>query len=117
MININFLLNQIYHSLFEFIKTANKLEELQVIWILSCGIYSWYTQSERFGAKCIYYTCINRSPEIGVDFASFAAQMTPQWKTIVFNCSDESLDYLATVERTRWSADHYVIVFRENISL
>ena len=137
--------NQIYHSLFEFIKTANKLEELQVIWILNCGIHSWYTQSERLGAKCIYNACISRAQELDVDFASFVSQVTPQWEAIVLNCTnessnpgendvyrakrlavlseintqynglsaDESLDYLATVERTRRSTDHYAVVLEK----
>lgn len=137
--------DQIYHSLFEFIKIASKLEELQVIWILNCGIHSWYTQSERLGTKCIYNACANKAHELDVDFASFVSRVTPQWETIILNyvdessdasnndiyrdktseelseiktqynglTVDESLDYLATVERTRRSTEHYAVVLEK----
>ena len=75
--------DQIYHSLFTFIKTATRIEELQAIWILCCGLHSWYTQSERLGAKSIYDSCINRAHELNVDFATFVTQLTPQWDSIV----------------------------------
>ena len=135
----------IYHSLFEFIKTASNQEDLQAIWILSCGIHSWYTQSERLGAKSIYDACVNRAGELNIDFASFVSQRTPQWASIVLHLSketrgfdesaayqtrrleeheaisalhkdlsvEESLDYLKTVEHTRWAADHYLAVLEK----
>ena len=137
--------DQIYHSLFEFIKIASNQEDLQAIWILSCGIHSWYTQSERLGAKSIYDACVNRSGELNIDFASFVFQRTPQWAAIVLHLSEEtrdfdekaahqtrrleeheaisalhkdlsveeSLDYLNTVEHTRWAADHYLAVLEK----
>ena len=134
---------RIYHSLFEFITNADSLEDLQAMWILSCGIHSWYTQSERYGAKCIYYACMNKALELDVDFALFVSKATPQWKKIVMHLSndsnnkdyrnlhhtvvdraaideqysglsvDESLDLLTTVEQTRWSADHYAVVLEK----
>lgn len=82
--------DQIYHSLFAFIKTANCLEELQAIWMLSCGIHSWYTQSERLGAKCIYDACMNRAREFDADFTSFVSRVTPQWESIIVYLSEES---------------------------
>jgi len=140
--------DQIYHSLFEFIKTANGLEELQAIWILSCGIHSWYTHSERLGAKSIYDACMDKAYELNVDFASFVSKITPQWESIVIHLLeassgldeydayqarssekldeisalhndlsvDESLEYLKTIEHTRWAADHYTVVLEKVLS-
>lgn len=82
--------NQLYHSLFEFIKAAKELQELQAIWILCCGINSWYTQSERYGAKSIYKACIVKAHELNVDFAAWVHAITPQWETILFHLSKEA---------------------------
>lgn len=83
--------SQINHSLFSFIQTATCIEELQAIWILCCGLHSWYTQSERLGAKNIYDACVNRSRELNVDFAAFVAQVTPQWGSIVAHLSESAM--------------------------
>lgn len=82
--------DQISHALFSFIKTATSLESLQAIWILCCGLHSWYTQSERLGAKSIYDACTDRAHELNVDFAAFVAQATPQWNSIVIHLSESS---------------------------
>ena len=135
----------IHHSLLGFIQIASNLDELKTIWILCCGIHSWYTQSERLDAKSIYDACIRRSHEIDADFASFASQTTPEWESIAIHLSeksnsldgdysrsrtsseninaiadfynelsvDKSLDYLNTVEHSRWATDHYLIVFEK----
>ena len=85
--------DQIYHSLFSFIKTATSIEDLQAIWILCCGLHSWYTQSERLGAKHIYDDCIKRSCELNVDFAAFVSQLTPQWDSIVVYLTELSKNW------------------------
>lgn len=85
--------NQIYLSLFEFIKAATDLKDLQVIWILSCGIHSWYTQSERHGAKCVFNACLDKAQEINADFSQFVSTTTPQWESIVIHLSEDSSDY------------------------
>lgn len=82
--------DRIYHSLLTFIKTATRIEELQAIWILCCGLHSWYTQSERLGAKSIYDSCIDRAHELNVDFAAFATQLTPQWDSIVVHLAESA---------------------------
>lgn len=137
--------DHIHNSLFGFIRIASSLEELKTIWILCCGIHSWYTQSERLDAKSIYDACIRRAHEIDADFASFVSQTTPEWKSIVTYLSeksnsldedslrshtssekmdataelydelsvDKSLDYLKTVEHSRWATDHYLIVLEK----
>lgn len=81
---------EIYHSLFTFINKANCLEELQVIWILCCGLHSWYTQTERLGAKSIYNACAERASKLNADFISFVVHVTPQWHSIIGNLSESS---------------------------
>lgn len=90
--NDEFRLNPdlIYNSLFTFISSAERDEELYAVWILCCGLHSWYTQSERLGAKNIYVACVNRAHELNIDFASFVSQTTPQWNSIVNHISEVS---------------------------
>ena len=136
---------QIGHALFSFINTATCIESLQAIWILCCGLHSWYTQSERLGAKSIYDACTVRAQELNVDFAAFVVQVTPQWNSILtylaesskdlddydVNTSkrsdevdaiaafysnlsvDEAIDRLKTVEKSRWSLEHYSVVLEK----
>lgn len=80
----------IHNSLLGFIKTTSSPKDLQVIWILCCGIHSWYTQSERLDTKSIYDACVHRAHEINTDFASFVSQITPEWESIVVHLSNES---------------------------
>lgn len=82
--------DQISHALFSFINTATTLESLRAIWILCCGLHSWYTHSERLSAKSIYDACTDRAHELNVDFAAFVAQATPQWNSIVIHLSKSS---------------------------
>ena len=82
--------DQISHALFSFINTATSIESLQAIWILCCGLHSWYTQSERLGAKSIYDACTERAQELNVDFTAFVAQATPQWNSIVIHLAESS---------------------------
>lgn len=82
--------DQIYHSLFAFIRNADTIADLQALWILSCGLHSWYTQEERLGAKSIYDACLGRASELNVDFAAFVSQATPQWNSIISHLSNSS---------------------------
>ena len=82
--------DQISHALFSFINTATSLESLQAIWILCCGLNSWYTQSERLGASHIYDACVKRSRELNVDFSAFVSQLTPQWDSIIVHLTESS---------------------------
>lgn len=75
--------DQIYHSLFEFINNATTASDLEALWILSCGIHSWYTQDGRNGAQNIFNACVAQAQKIGVDFSSFAMELTPQWISII----------------------------------
>ncbi|WP_407309835.1 hypothetical protein [Desulfosporosinus sp. SB140] len=79
----------IYHALFEHIQVANCSADLKVIWLLSCGIHSWYTQKERMGAKCIYNACLKKAYEFDTDFRETVLMLTPQWMTIIDHESKE----------------------------
>lgn len=134
--------SQINFSLFEFIKAATELKDLQAIWLLSCGIHSWYTQSERYGASSIYNACLVKAQELNVDFHKFVSRVTPQWESILTYISqdsreytkehqgrnhdissmsamyndlpiDEAIDCLVAVERESLAIDHYCIVLEK----
>lgn len=137
--------SQINLSLFEFIKAANELKDLQAIWILNCGIHSWCTQSDRYETLSIYDTCLVKAQELNVDFQKFASKVTPQWESILTHLSkdsrdydkyhqelikeistisaiyndlsiDEAIDCLAAIERESLSLEHYRIVLEKVLS-
>lgn len=139
--------DEINNALLGFIRIADDQKELQAIWILCCGINSWYTHSERFDAKNIYDACLSRAIELNFDFISFVKQITPEWASIVSFLSgqssgldenivrdtrsseksaiiefhnslsvSESLEYLKTVERSRWVSDHYCTVLEKKLA-
>lgn len=75
----------IYNSIFTFIKRAETETDLKILWLLNCGINSWYTQDERYGSQSVYNECCNRAQHIGVDFKAIVESITPQWMTIIEN--------------------------------
>jgi len=81
--------DQIYHSLFEFISNATTASDLEALWLLSCGIHSWYTQDGRNGAQNIFNACVAQAQKIGVDFSSLAMKLTPQWISIISHQSEQ----------------------------
>lgn len=84
--------DHIYLALFEFINNALDAETLKAIWILCCGIHSWYTQGERQGTKCIYDACLKKSEDLNFDFNSFVSQTTPHWMSIITHASQGIID-------------------------
>nr|QEF16827.1 ATP-binding protein [Bacillus cereus] len=62
-----FSLDILYDQLFVLVEIATDVEELISIWILSCGILSWYHKDDRAGLKHIYFKCINKGKEIGAE--------------------------------------------------
>ena len=93
--------DQIYHLLFEFISNATTAPDLEVMWLLNCGIQSWYTQEGRNGVRRIFDACIAQSKKIDVDFVSIAKEVTPQWISIVTqqaNQRDTSLEDNKTLQ-------------------
>lgn len=75
--------NRVYNSILEFIDNATTIVDLEILWVYSCGVHSWYTQDGRKGMKCIWDACIAKSQKIGVDFETSAIDLTPQWVEIV----------------------------------
>jgi hypothetical protein len=73
----------LYHSLFELIELAKTEEDLVSVWLLNCGIHSWYTQDGRIGSKCIYETCNEKAVVLGIDFQKMVFMLTPEWMSIV----------------------------------
>ena len=98
--------DQIYHALFDFINNAKNIETLQAVWILCCGIQSWYTQKERQGAKCIYDACLKKAIKLNLEFTSFVSQRTPHWMSIITHMDtstnfDEDLNGYITKRSTK----------------
>ena len=73
----------IYQSIFEFADTSNDADELTVLWLLNCGIHSWYTQEERIGTTSIYQHMVKNSARLQIDFRSVISSVTPQWLAII----------------------------------
>jgi len=73
----------LYNSLFEFIGIAKTEEDLVAVWLINCGIHSWYTQEGRMGSTSIYEACTRRAKELGVDLQSLIAKLTPDWMAII----------------------------------
>ena len=80
----------LYQSLFEFISIAHTVEDLQALWLFNCGIHTWYTQEERFGAKCIFEACSKKAGEWNVNFEEIVYKFTPEWLTIIHHELDGS---------------------------
>lgn len=73
----------LYQSVFEFISIARTEEDLQALWLFSCGIHTWYTQEGRLGAKYIFEACSKKAEEWKVNFEEIVYKLTPEWLTIV----------------------------------
>lgn len=75
--------NMIYHSIFEFTDVSSCADELSILWILNCGIHSWYTQEERMSAINIYNHMVKHSAKYQIDFRNVVSSITPQWLSII----------------------------------
>lgn len=137
--------DQIYRFILKSAKNTKTIDGLKLIWILSCGIHSWYTQSERLGAETVFKTCLERANIFNLDFYTFVAKYTPEWinifkqlnkassevdklvnnvsldKTVIYNLYnsmsvEESVEYLRTIENAELSSLHFSLVL-EKINL
>ncbi|MGG2082194.1 AAA family ATPase [Lysinibacillus pakistanensis] len=59
-----FSLDLLYEQIFRLIDKAENIEELKSIWILSCGILSWYEAEDRRGINGIYNSIIYKAKEM-----------------------------------------------------
>ena len=73
----------IEHALYGFVEQAKRIEDLEVLWLLNCGLHSWYTQGNRLGSKSVYESCYKRALELEVDFRNEVEKVTPQWLKII----------------------------------
>lgn len=79
----------IEHALYGFIKQVEQIEDLKALWLLNCGLHSWYTQENRWGAKSVYESCCKRAQDLGIDFRPEVERITPQWLKIIDHESRE----------------------------
>ncbi|MGF9992362.1 AAA family ATPase [Bacillus mycoides] len=94
-----FSLNLIYNQLFDFVEIATDIEELISIWILSCGILSWYHKEDRAGLKNIYFKCLNKGKEIGAEeIENLLADLSPEQVKIALY--QESKEYVKIQNQT-----------------
>lgn len=91
--------SQLSKAVFEFVKGANGIEDLKALWILSCGIFSWYTQEERIELKAFYEECLRKAEELQADFKTFALCATPQWVKI--------FEHYSSLSQVRENADSF----------
>lgn len=80
----------IYNSIFEFTDTSSNSDELTILWLLNCGIHSWYTQEDRIGATNIYKHMAKHSAKYLIDFRNIVSSVTPQWLAIIDHKSVDS---------------------------
>lgn len=68
----------IEHALYEFVKRAERMDDLEALWLLNCGLHSWYKQGDRLDSKSVFESCCKCAQELGVDFRSEVKRSTPQ---------------------------------------
>lgn len=93
--------NYIYNMLFSAIEIINNIKDLKSLWILSCGIHSWYTQEEQNGAKNVYNACCKKALELDFDFSEYVLEITPQWYNIINHLNSENPIKLKQDEYTK----------------
>lgn len=78
----------IVHAILGMINNATSSDDLTSLWLLGCGISSWYTSDGHQQARQIYEACINRSTQLEIDIVSSIEKLTPQWMAIIHNRKD-----------------------------
>ncbi|SET23450.1 AAA domain-containing protein [Oceanobacillus limi] len=75
-----------YDQLNDLVENSTDIENIASIWILSCGILSWYNQEDRIGLKNIYLKCVIKGKEIGNEkIESVLAEISPEHTKIAIN--------------------------------
>lgn len=80
--------NLIYESIFMLADKATSIEDINALWLLNCGIHSWYTNEDRIGMKHVYNLLLEKSQSLGIDLNQIVANNTPQWSTILKHLSE-----------------------------
>ncbi|EAD0711469.1 ATP-binding protein [Listeria monocytogenes] len=64
--SFRFSLEMTYHQIIDLMSVVDTAKDLKALWILSCGILSWYNSSDRVGLKSIFDKCIEKANELRV---------------------------------------------------
>lgn len=62
-----FSLDIIHNQLYELIDISTNYDDIISTWILSCGLFSWYSQDDRIGLKDIYIKCLKKAEKLGYE--------------------------------------------------
>lgn len=73
----------IEYAILGFVQKANDESDLEALWLLNCGIHSWYTQEDRLKSKGVYDSCCSRALDLGINFRNIVERVTPQWLNII----------------------------------
>lgn len=80
----------IYESIFKFVDKANCKEDVEAIWMLNCGLHSWYTNEDRINAKNVYQYLFEKSQSFGINLDIIINDITPQWMEILKHSFDKT---------------------------
>ena len=83
--------NYIYNMLLSAIDAIDNINDLKSLWILSCGIHSWYTLEEQNCTKNVYDACCKKARELKFDFSKYVLEVTPQWNNIINHLNSKKL--------------------------
>lgn len=99
----------IEHALHGFVEQAEHIKDLKALWLLNCGLHSWYKQGDRLDSKSVYESCCKCAQELGVDFRSEVKRSTPQWLEII--------DYESRERDYRYEENDFTKQRREELSI
>ncbi|MDT0755369.1 AAA family ATPase [Mammaliicoccus sciuri] len=88
-----FSLDLLYEQLFRLIENLNDEEELKAMWILCCGILSWYRKDDQIGINRIYNSIVKRAKEIHFEEIEYLLNdISPEHTKIALNYELKSND-------------------------
>ncbi|MBA9086382.1 hypothetical protein FHR92_002860 [Fontibacillus solani] len=106
--NYHYNLNILHEQLDDLLVMAHNEQDIIAIWILACGMLSWYNKSDRATLQNIYDICTEYSKILGGHtFIDFVAKYTPTQFTIA-NDKPVTLNYSNSL-----SEDDYYIKKKE----
>lgn len=83
--NDEFRLNPdpIMHAIHGAVKCVTTKDDLITLWLLGCGLASWYLPEDHQQAKAIFDACQRRSEQLGIEVTKAIAILSPQWMDII----------------------------------
>ena len=83
-------LSVLHEQLNDLLLIAKTKEDIYAVWVLSCGILSWYNTSDIGKLQSLYNACSDRAKMIGIEsFAETVVSCTPSHYSLVSNESFE----------------------------